>query len=152
MCLIAVSLLRIRVRPWPIVLGCCPFHASIFLRGLKRVDVLQNPLAIDIVVLHFILKLQDVDSVQSATYGLEVDEDLPRRDRCEEGLFVLDIEHLYIVDSFQNKHACLELRFRVHLIVTHTGFPRDLFFTNDGRFVIVRYAGIVDCWPHRGWK
>ena len=67
-------------------------------------------------VLHFILKLQDVDSVQSATYGLEVDKDLLWRDRCEEGLFVLDIEHPYIVDIVQNKRACLELCFRVYIV------------------------------------
>ena len=139
---------QIFVGDWVVASSTLPF----FLRSLKRVDVIQNTLAIDMVVLHFILNFQDVNSVQYTKDGLEVDKKLLRRGRREEGLFVLELEHLCLVDSVQNKCVFLELHFCVHLIVTNTSFPRDFFFADDGGFFVVCYDEIVNHWPRRGWK
>ena len=37
-----------------------------------------------------------------------------------------------------------ELRLGEQLVIVHAHFPRDLFLTDDGRFVVVQYRRVVD--------
>ena len=46
------------------------------LGGLKSIDILNYTIAINVLFLYFILQSQDVDTVKSTTYGLEVGEEL----------------------------------------------------------------------------
>ena len=68
------------------------------LRRLKCVDVLKDSLTICVVVLHLILECEDVDFVQSTTYGLEVGQKLSWSDLCEESLFILQLQDPCIID------------------------------------------------------
>ena len=49
------------------------------------------------------------------------------------------------MDRVEDQRACFEIRLGKQLVVGHARFPHDLFFPNDGRFVVVRDHQVVDC-------
>ena len=120
-----------------------------FLGDLESVYVLEDAIAVDVVLLNFILQSQDVNHVKSTTYGLEVVEELFGGDRFEGSLFILQLQHPYLVNSVEDEGSCFDLCLGKNIVIRDAGPPGYLLFADDGSFFVVRNAWIVDLWPCR---
>ena len=130
--------------------GIFPCYLLRFLLGgPKSVDVLKDAIAVDVVFLHFILHIRDVDRVQSTSDGLEVDEGLFGRYRCEESLFILQFQHPCLVDSMEDEGLCFELCLNKNIIILSASPPGYFLFSDYGSFVVVWDAWNLDHWPCR---
>ena len=83
--------------------------------------------------------------MQYTADSMEVVQQLPRGDLCEQGFLVLQFVDPHFVDYVEDQHACFELCLGVQLVVIYVCLPRDLFFSNDGKFVVVCDCRVVYC-------
>ena len=95
------------------------------------------------VFLNLVLECEDVDCVQSSTDGLEVVHNMSWSDLHKQGFLVLHIEDPRFFDRVKDQHVCLELRLGVELVSVHARLPCDLFFSNNGRLVVVCDGRVV---------
>ena len=119
------------------------------LGDLESVYVLEDAIAVNVVFLHFGLQIPDVDCVQSTTDGLEVGEDLFGGYRCEESLFILQVQRPCLVYSVDYEGLFFELRFGKNIVIRDASPPDYFFFTENDSFFVFLDARIVDLWPHR---
>ena len=68
------------------------------LHGLGCVYVLEDSLAVRVVVLHLVLECEDVDCVKSYTDGLEVPQKLYWSDLRDQVFLVLQLEEPRLID------------------------------------------------------
>ena len=70
---------------------------------------------------------------------------MSQSDRCKPGFLVLQFEDPRFLNRVKDQRACLDIRLGVQLVVIHVCLPRDLFFSNDGKFVVVCDRRVVYC-------
>ena len=70
-------------------------------------------------------------------------QQLPWGDLCKQGFLVLQLEDPRFVNHVKDQHAFLKLCLGVDIVIVHARLPCDLFFTNDGRLVVVRYGQVI---------